>query len=1310
MKKRKTIPSFPVVGIGGSAGGLRAFKELLKNLPDKTGMAFVFIMHLLPEHKSALPELLSEVTKMPVSRVKNGMRVKANHVFVIPPDMNISISDGKLLLKNMTKTDLPHMPLDYFFHSLAKEIGMKAIGVILSGTGSDGTLGAEAIKTEGGITFSQDDKTAEYDGMPNSAIASGCVDFVFSPKKIAEELARIVKHPVISPAETVKLDEKGFEEVFKILLASNGLDFTNYKDATISRRILRRMVLLKLNKIKDYVKYLRGNKDEVGKLYEDLLINVTEFFRDPEVFNTLKKRVCPEILKKKTKDQDVRIWVSGCSTGEDVYSIAICMFEAMENKTKKSIQIFATDVSENSIRKARKGIYGETIKDNITPERLKRFFIKEGNFYKVSKQLREICIFSRQNVFNDPPFSNIDLIICRNLLIYLQPVLQKRVFQNFHYSLIPGGFLVLGSSESVGGYSSFFDALDRKHRIFVRKPLSARLPYEFAGKYYHPKNIEIKEEADTKKIKKNDIDIVIDRILLNEYAVCGALIDSNMEVVQFRGHTGAFLESPAGKPSLNIFKLAREGLLSPLRSAIYKARVTKQTVINQVNNIKYNKRKRRVDITVIPVRLEGLKVDYFLVLFEEIPNLVSFKNLPKVSRKSLKDEKYVEAMQKELLETKEYLQTVIEAQENSNEELKTANEEILSSNEELQSANEELETSKEELQSSNEELTTTNEELNNRNMEVSSLNNDLLNLLGSINMPVIMMDTGLVIRKITLQAEKALNLTSSDIGRPINKIKLNVDIPDLEKLLFDVIESLRPAAFEIKDKQENWYFVNVRPYRTMDNKIDGVVMVFIDITKIRQGEEALRESENKYRTMIDHSNDMIWSLDIAGNFLFFNKRAEEISGFSQKDLIGKSFAPLIVKDDLPKTIEIFKKTLGGESLQYEVSFYNKEGRLITLLVDSTPLLLKGVIAGTTSFGKDITERKEIEKTLMASEELYRTLIENMNLSICLIDKDYKLIMANSKFCEMFGVSKDKIKGMYCFAVYNKRDSICPDCLSKKAIASKEAVKEETERVCADGTHLSVNITTYPVYDSNNNLKYLIKIVEDISELKKIEQAKKNMIRDISHSLKTPIAMAEMAFNIAKNSMNTGNKEEMVKAEKIASGNLKKLRKDVTNILLEFSIDVHKDVIDKSKKASLRAVVKEAYNELKAVMEEKGLQFETNLALNTDNVKIEGRDLKTILNNLLDNAIKFTEKGNISVSSRLNGEMIEIEVKDTGCGVSEKDIKKVFDKFYKRHASIEGTGLGLSICKEMVEMYDGNIRIYSEGAGKGTTVIVKLPAA
>lgn len=795
---------FPVVGIGGSAGGLEAFEILVKNLPLKSGMAFVFIMHLAPGHKSLLPELLARLTKIPVMEVTSGMLLEAGHIYIKPPGANLSLEGRKLILSPRGEMNFGYLPIDYFFRSLAQEQGPRAIGVILSGTAADGTLGAQAIKAEGGITFAQD-KTAKYPGMPQSAIDSGCVDFVLTPEKIARELERIVKHPFISPAGTAKADAamaqgNGLKAIFDILCVNYGLDFTHYKAAPVIRRISRRMVLSKLEKIQDYIKFLRRDKDEVNRLYEDLLINVTSFFRDGKVFHALKKMAIPEILKNKNKAKEIRVWVPGCSSGEEAYSIAICFAELMGKATSAvPIKIFATDVDECCISRARRGIYGENIKKDITPERLKRFFVKEGGSFKVTKRLREMCIFSKHNLFSDPPFSSLNLISCRNMFIYLQPVLQKDLFDKFYYGLVPGGFLLLGDSESVSGYTDLFMALDRKQRIFIKKYLPAR---------------------------------------------------------------------PGPRPGLVPTTCARK---------------SKEAGI---------------------------------------------KNMAKQA---------------------------------------------------AQSANEELEAAREELQSANEELITSNEELRNRNAQAILLNDDLINLLSSINMPLIMMGPDLVIRRITSQAQKVLNVIDSDIGRPISDIKLKVDIPDLEKTLTTVMETLEPETFEVKDHEGCWYSVYVRPYRALNNKTDGVVAVFVDITELKKiAKELAQANEQQYRTLINNLPQKVYLKDINSVYISCNEnyardlkiRPGQIAGKIDHDFFPTPLAEKYRADD--KKVMESGKTENIEEEYVVIGDFLEGSHKAIINTVKVPVRDKtGCVTGLFGLFWDITEHKQIEETLRDNEVLKR---------------------------------------------------------------------------------------------------------------------------------------------------------------------------------------------------------------------------------------------------------------------------------------------------------------------------------------------------
>jgi PAS domain S-box-containing protein len=722
--------SFPVVGIGASAGGLEAFTLLLRALPGETGAGFVLIQHLDPTHQSILTELLSKATSMPVSEAKEDMEVKPNHVYVIPPNQNMAISDGTLKLTPRTEARGHAMPIDHFFRSIAEDQGNTAIGVILSGTGSDGTLGLAAIKAEGGVTFAQDEESAKYYGMPRSAIAAGCVDSVLTPEGIAAELARIGSHPYVTKPTTaedlVPPGELVLGNIFAVLRNATGVDFTNYRRTTINRRIARRMLLHKVDNTEDYVGLLRGNPAEVRALYQDMLINVTSFFRHPESFEVLKRIIYPEIMKDRSPQMPIRIWAPGCSSGEETYSLAISLLEFLgDNITSIPIQLFGTDLSEAGVKKARTGIYPENIQADVTPERLRRFFVNTKDGYQISKTIRDMCVFARQNIFMDPPFSQLDLISCRNLLIYLEPVLQRKIFPIFHYALKPNGFLMLGASEGISTFAHLFATVEKKHKLYAKKATAARPHLEFpvgsfAGKDTNKGISNGASAANERGQTAMEVQKEADGVVLSQYAPAGVVINDDLEVLQFRGKTGAYLEPAPGSASLALLKMARPGLLFDLRTAINTVKKENVPVTREGVHITSEDQVRDITLKVIPLKSSHLRERNLLVLFEEGAGRKPVKTEDGAAGRSEQEGEIAQVtlVKKELAATKEYLQSLVETEQAANEELQSANEEILSSNEELQSTNEELETAKEELQSTNEELNTVNEELRSRNLDL----------------------------------------------------------------------------------------------------------------------------------------------------------------------------------------------------------------------------------------------------------------------------------------------------------------------------------------------------------------------------------------------------------------------------------------------------------------------------------------------------------------------------------------------------------------------------------------------------------------
>lgn len=834
--------NFPVVGVGASAGGLEAITEMLKALPQNLGMAYVIVPHLDPSHESAMTELLGRATRLPVLQVLHGTRLKRDHVYVIPPNTEMTVSDGVLKLE-ARKRDHHSMPIDTFLRSLAEERQGNAIGVILSGTASDGTLGLAAIKGAGGITFAQDSKSAKYDGMPSSAVAAGCVDFVMPPARIAAELRQIREHPYIARGHsepTALLAIEGnydLSHLFKVLKQVSNVDFSEYKPGTVQRRILRRMALKNIEKLSDYIAFVREHRAEAEALYHDILINVTSFFRNPESFGALKQMAYPVLLKDRQPNDTIRIWVPGCSTGEEAYSHAISLVEYLSDiRADFSLQIFGTDLSETAIQRARAGIYKPNITADVSAIRLRRFFNKVEEGYQISKAIRDCCVFARQNVFHDPPFSRMDLVSCRNLLIYLGPALQKRVIPIFHYALRPSGFLMVGNTEGlVGSGTELFEMADKKHKIYTKKsvpsPVSFGMAVERLGMVDRTPSPVISDKEEATKAA-TDTQREADRMLLARYVPAAVVVNEHMDILQTRGHTGKYLELSPGKASLNLLRMARPGLMFEIQKAFEAVRKTGASVRRDGVQVESNGGLKSVNLEIIPFKTASSSPPCFMIVFEDSesaaraagPRQKPAKASPETE---LQKDRQIAQLKQELAATKEYLQSIIEEREATNEELQSANEEIQSANEELQSTNEELQTSKEELESANEELNTVNEEMQHRNAQLAQLNNDLVNLLNSVNIPIVMVGPDLSVRRFTAQAESVLGLSAVDVGRSISNIRMKIDVGRMEHAILDVLRDIVPKEEEIRDHDGNKYKLRVTSYRTSDNKIDGAVLTLL---------------------------------------------------------------------------------------------------------------------------------------------------------------------------------------------------------------------------------------------------------------------------------------------------------------------------------------------------------------------------------------------------------------------------------------------------------------------------------------------------
>lgn len=972
---------FPVVGVGASAGGLEAFTALLKALPDDTGMAFVLVQHMDPVHESALSKILSRATEMPVDEVTDGSAVKPNRVYVIPPNADMTIRGGILRLAERQEIAGRHLPIDRFLGSLAEDRKSAAIGIILSGTGSDGTQGLKSIKAEGGLTFAQDEKSARYAGMPMSAVAAGCVDSVLSPGKIAAELTRMSHHPYIALAQPAEADAaaddggNSFRKICLLLRSATGVDFLQYKPATIGRRIGRRMALQRIDSLQKYLQVLHKNSSEVEALYQDILVHVTGFFRDPDAFQALRTKVLPNLAASRAAGRPIRVWVPGCSTGEEVYSIAMLLLEALGDQSGQTrIQVFGTDISEPPIQRARGGAYPEASLADVSPARLKRFFVKVESGYQVNKPVREMCVFARHDLTKDPPFSNLDLISCRNVLIYLGASLQKRTVEVFHYALRQGGYLFLGKSESLSAHANLFALEDQKHKIYSRKLVStphldmAASPREMAARGL-PEGASPSAAFDLRK--------EAERMLLERFAPAAIVVDPDLHIVHFQGDTSAYLAAATGEPSFHLLRILRPELVVEVRAAIRKVKEHRGPTRTGGIRLTHRGSVKTIRVEVVPLAGRRAKGCDFLVLFQEEPALPSPEEAPvaagapsAITGKGAGQE--VLRLKRELTSTREYLRSILEDHEATYEELKAANEEVLSANEELQSTNEELETTKEELQSSNEELTTLNDELQNRNAELVQLADDLSNLLVGVNIPIAILDSDLRIRRFTPMAEKTLNLIPTDVGRPFGHIASNLMVADWDQLFSEVLDQLRTVEREVQDRQGHWYALRMRPYRTADNRIDGVLIALLDIDPAKRSLEQAREARDYAEAIVETIREPLLVLDGQMRVLSANTSLYQTFRTSAQETVDRSIFELGGGQwDIPRLRQLLEELLPRDTRidDFEVDHEFPVIGYRHMLLNARQIHREGVGTGMILLAiKDITEMKDSEAALLLYQQ------------------------------------------------------------------------------------------------------------------------------------------------------------------------------------------------------------------------------------------------------------------------------------------------------------------------------------------------------
>ncbi len=890
-----------IVGIGASAGGLEALEQFFSHMPADSGMAFIVIQHQDPEQPSLLPEILQRYTEMPVTEIaESGVDARQNTVYIKPPDFDLSIIRGRLTLLEPRKTAGVKMPIDIFFRQLAEDQDGKAVGIVLSGMGSDGTLGIRALKERPGMVMAQEPSSAMYSSMPESAIATGLVDFIAPPESLPQLLIDYIDASSQQPklhAPAREPPEDALAKIFILIRSKTGQDFSLYKRNTIIRRIERRMSLHQLKGINDYIRYLQENPPEIEILAKEVLIGVTQFFRDPEVWDALVDKALPELISQKPDGSILRVWIVGCSTGEEAYTMAIVLQECLDSLGRGrdiKFQIFATDMDGEAIEMARMGRFPVNITSDVSPERLERFFIKEDETYRVRQQLRETIVFAQQNVIRDPPFTRVDILSCRNLLIYLSPELQKKLIILFHYALNPNGILFLGTAESIGEYKDLFKSLDSKWKVFLRLDVPSSqedthkmLAIPATSKLAH----ELKQPL-TVKPKGPSINVIAKERILEMFAPPVIIVTENGDIVYFHGKTGKYLEPSTGKANMNLFAMAQEGLRYPLTSALRTASSEKHRVDVENVSVRSGDCDHRIRLIVEPMPKRSCLSDLYLVAFEDVPEPTQQVSTAEPAMTSSSADARIAELERELADTRLQLQHTVEEGQSSHEELLSMNEEFQSTNEELQSTNEELTTSKEELQSLNEELLTVNAEHQAKIEELMHSQDDMRNLLKGTEIPMLFLDNDLRVRRFTESVKPIINFIGNDIGRPINDLKVNLEDESFIGDLQEVLDSLQFKEKQVKTVAGKWFQMRILPYRTAENRIDGLVVTFSDITEIKQLERSLRYSQAFTENIIDTIREPLIVLDSDLKVVLANRSFYKTFNVSPEETVGKLFYTL----------------------------------------------------------------------------------------------------------------------------------------------------------------------------------------------------------------------------------------------------------------------------------------------------------------------------------------------------------------------------------------------------------------------------------
>jgi two-component system CheB/CheR fusion protein len=1308
-------------------------------------MAYVLVQHLDPSHESILSEILSRVTKIPVNEIIEDIHLAPDNIYVIPANKTLISTDGVLKL---TPRDgkIRNLPIDVFFISLAEVHQSLAVGVVLSGTASDGTLGLKAIKEHGGISFAQDQESAAYGSMPQNAVDAGVVDFILPPEKIPAQLLQIngtykTSHAFKEEEQLPKDDENIFKQILSLLHQRSSVDFTYYKQTTLRRRIARRMALNKTEKLSAYLNFLRKSKPEQDFLFQDVLIPVTSFFRDPKTFQTLCDIVFPVLFKNKLAGEHIRIWIAGCSTGEEAYSLAICLHEYLAEKLFYTrIQIFASDISETAIRKARAGIYSKADVEMLSDARLKNYFIKTDGGYEVSKLIRDMCVFASHNFLKDPPFAKIDLISCRNVLIYMDTFLQKKALTTFHYALKENGFLLLGKSETTSPASELFTPFTKQDKIYSRKLVPGRFIHiatEQKEKKLATKNLPASRILLTAQAAKNtakqeavqsDFRKSAETILLSKYTPAGVIVNEQMDIVHIHGTITPFLEPPTGKPTFNLLKMAREGLAFELRNTLHKAKNSKAIVIKEGIPVKTNGKQSLVTIEIIP--LSKTVEPHFLILFNKIslPLLVSVEKSKSASasQKIKKDEarQRIQHLEKELSQTREDMRSITEDHEAANEELQSANEELQSSNEEMQSLNEEmqslneeLETSKEELQSTNEELIIVNHELLDKQEQLNAARLYAENIITTIREPLIVLDKALRIKTANASFYKKFNIGEQETVR-----KLFYEIRDHQwdnHLLRSMLEKILPQRTLLIDYEiiidlpllgECNMLLNARQIVNEKTEEQLILLSIEDVTEKKIAEKRLQESEAKFKRLADANIIGVAFWNVNGNIADANEAFLNMLGYTAREMNDGilNWKKLTIAEDTALHESSVKKAISGKTIvpYHQTHYIHKDGHQIPAMVGFA--MLPGSTENGIAFVQDITEIIEAEQAIKESAKRFKFLADAMPQKIWTADNLGNANYFNKRWFDYTKMSFEELRGWGWKKIIHPDDWDINQKTWQHSIDTGEDFQIEHRFLCHDGTyrwHLSRGLAQT---DEQGNIIMWVGTNTDIDEKKKVEQQEEDFISIAGHELRTPVTSIKGYVQIIHDKFSTSD-------DSMAIELVNKLDKQVDRLthLIKDLLDVTRIREGQLQLQETEFDINELINETAEVMQITTPKHVIVKELNATEKGTGDRErIGQVLINFISNAIKYApDSDKIIVRSSSDGQNIIVCVQDFGIGVSEDMQKKVFDRFFrsdeKTSKTYPGLGLGLYISSEIIKRQNGKIWVTST-KGKGSKFYFSLP--